>query len=237
MKIDKELFHPTHPQHKGLKLDYTVTPFHCDGCKEAGIGLKYTCKKCDFDLHKACAVAVPSNIFTHPFYPRCEFKLYYHPPGPGRRRCDACQKEVLGFTYHCKRCDFDLHPCCANLPQVLNDGENNLYLSHKFSYPCYHCGSKGRGWSYRSENKLYNLHVSCVKELLLESWQATYFNVDKNKVRNLQTDLPKLKGSGARRSGGNVSKKAGFAVRTIVSAVLGDPTALLGAAIGGLFSL
>lgn len=71
----------------------------------------------------------------------------------------------------------------------------------------------------------------------MESWQATYFNVDKNKVRDLQTDIPKLKGSGARGSGGNLSKKAGVAIRTIVSALLGDPTAILAAAIGGFFSL
>lgn len=228
MKIDKELYHPAHPQHRRLKIEYCEAPFKCDGCKEAGIGLKYKCQQCDFDLHKACAVAPPS--FVHPFYPKCEFEFHYQPPGPERRRCDACQKDVLGFTYHCKRCDFDLHPCCANLPRVLDDGEKNIYLCLKLAYPCHHCGRKGSGWSYKSECKTYNLHVSCVKELLLESWQATYFNVDKNKLRNLQTSIPSLKG--ASRRGGNMSRMAGVAIRAIASAVLGDPSAILAAAIG-----
>ncbi|KAK8636624.1 hypothetical protein V6N13_124366 [Hibiscus sabdariffa] len=111
------------------------------------------------------------------------------------RICDSCQNDVLGFVYHCRLCDFDLHLCCASLPQVLDDGEHNLYLCLKISGLCHHCGGKGPGWSYRSQCKSYNLHVSCVKELLVESWQAMYFNADKNRVRELQTRIPTLKGT------------------------------------------
>ncbi|XP_030942502.1 uncharacterized protein LOC115967524 [Quercus lobata] len=244
MKIDKEISHPIHPLHK-LKLEYTEIPFNCDGCKEAGIGLKYKCQQCEFDLHKACAVAPPISIIHHPFYEKCEFQFHYNPPGAARRICDACRKDVLGFVYHCKRCGFDLHPCCANLPQVLNDGEYNLYLCLKLSSSCHRCGGKGHGWSYRSHCKTYHLHVSCVKELLVENWQAMYLNVDKNKVREMQTRIPSLKGTlknyhghGAGR-GGKVSKCcqiAGGAIRVIVSAILGDPTAIIAAVVGGFIS-
>lgn len=240
MIIDKEIYHPIHLQHK-LKLEYTEIPFCCDGCKEAGIGLKYKCLKCEFDLHKVCAMASP-NI-THPFYKKCDFKLHYRPPGETRRLCDACRKEVLGFVYHCKRCDFDLHPCCANLPQVLDDGEHNLYLCYKICDACHHCGGKGLGWSYRSECRAYNLHVSCVKDMLVESWQVMYLNVDKNKVRELQTRIPNLKGTLKNHhdggKGGKVRKCcqiAGGAVRVIVSAILGDPTAIIGAVVGGFIN-
>lgn len=81
----------------------------------------------------------------------------------------------------------------------------------------------------------------------MESWQAMYLNVDKNKVREMQTRIPSLKGtlknhhhvhrSGKR--GGKVSKcceMAGGAVRIIVSAILGDPTALIAAVVGGFMS-
>ncbi|XP_043713263.1 uncharacterized protein LOC122661814 [Telopea speciosissima] len=206
MKMDKdEICHPSHPQHK-LKLHNTQVPFICDGCKEAGIGLKYECEQCDFELHKTCAVAPP--VTTHPFKD-CEFKLYERPPGTGGARvCDACRNEVEGFVYHCKRCGFDLHPCCANLPQVLlvldNDGEhnNNLYLCSKLSRTCDSCGGKkGRGgWSYRTECKNYNYHVSCVKKMFMESWEANKSsthedNIGENKkqvMMDLQLRIPKV---------------------------------------------
>ncbi|KAF6137619.1 hypothetical protein GIB67_036202 [Kingdonia uniflora] len=237
MKIEKEICHPTH-SHPKLKLEYSEIPFNCDGCKEAGIGFKYKCMQCEFDLHKVCAV--PSPIITHPFYKKCEFRFHYRPPGTTLRLCDACGNDVLGFVYHCSRCGFDLHPCCANLPQVLNDGEKNLYLCHKLSSPCFRCGGKGSRWSYKSSCKSYNLHVSCVKELLLESWQAMYLSVDKNKVREIQSQIPHLKGTLQKHPNGRDSKVkkyseiAGTAVNIIVSALLGDPTAIIAAAVKGL---
>lgn len=239
MKLDKEICHPSHPHHK-LKIEYTEIPFRCDGCKEAGIGLKYKCDLCDFDLHRACALA-PATI-KHAFYKKCEFHFYTKPPGPGMRICDACGKDVPGFVYHCSRCGFDLHPCCANLPQQLDDGERNFYLCLKLSSPCHRCGRKGSGWSYRSQCKNYNLHVSCVKELLAESWQAIYLNLDKNKVREIQTRIPSLRGTMQnhhRRGVGKVRRCcqiASGALRIIISAILGDPTAIIAVVIGALIS-
>lgn len=235
-KPDKEMYHPSHLKHK-LKMEYTETPFSCDGCKEAGIGLKYRCDLCDFDLHKNCAVA--SSGITHPFYKKCEFRFYDKCPGSAMRLCDACGKDVLGFVYHCDRCGFDLHPCCANLPFTLDDGERNLYLCTKLSHSCHFCGLKGIGWSYRSECKNYNLHVACVKELLVESWQAMYLNIDKNKMRDMQTRIPSLKETLVNRhkvKGGKVRRCcqiAGGAIRIIVSAILGDPTAIIAGVVGG----
>ncbi|KAL5977565.1 hypothetical protein ACLOJK_041463 [Asimina triloba] len=242
MKLDKEIIHPSHPRHK-LKIEYTEDPFRCDGCKEAGIGLKYTCSSsaCDFDLHKACAVAPPA--ISHPFYKKCDFRFCLQPPGSVTRVCDACRKDVLGFVYHCKRCGFDLHPCCANLPQVLDDGERNLYLCIKLSSPCHRCGGKGPGWCYRSECKNYTLHVACVKELLVENWQAIYCNgSNKSKGRELHTRIPSLRGMMANHHngrGGKVRKCcqiAGGAIRVIVGAILGDPTAIIAAVVGGFMS-
>ncbi|KAJ6403273.1 hypothetical protein OIU84_015230 [Salix udensis] len=246
MKIsEKEISHPIHPHHK-LKLEYTEIPFTCDGCKEAGIGLKYSCHQeyCDsdqFDLHKVCAVATP--IINISFYRKCIFEFHHHPPGEEKRICDACRNEVLGFVYHCKRCGFDLHPCCANLPQVLDDGEHNLYLCHKLAGACHRCGGKGPGWSYRSRCETYNLHLSCVKELLVESWEAMYLKVDKNKVREIQTRIPSLEAALAKNHGGirggkirRCCKMAGGAIRLIVSAILGDPTSIIAAVVEGFIS-
>ncbi|KAL5980090.1 hypothetical protein ACLOJK_036557 [Asimina triloba] len=240
MKLDKELFHPIHPHHK-LEVHCTETPFSCDGCKEAGIGLKYKCRDCDFDPHKVCTMAVPTT--THPFYKKCDFQFCFKPPGNVMRVCDACGKDVLGFVYHCKGCGFDLHPCCANLPYKLNDGDRGLYLSAKLSSPCEKCGGKGLGWSYRSECKSYNLHVSCVKELLVEKWHAMSLNADSNQMREIQTKIPSLRGAMEeqhnKRKVGKAHKYcqiAGGAVKVIVAAVLGDPTAIIAGVVQGIIA-
>ncbi|KAJ3677680.1 hypothetical protein LUZ60_003404 [Juncus effusus] len=247
MKIE-ETIHSSHPNHK-LKMEYTETPFRCDGCHEAGIGLKYRCNTCDFDLHKACALA-PKSI-SHTFYKKCEFQFYYKPPGPHMRLCDACQKSVHGFVYHCMRCGFDLHPCCANLPLRLHDGDqHNFQLCEKLSSACHKCGHKGLGWSYRSECKNYNLHVSCVKELLVESWQTIYLNQNKsvNKgIREIETRLvavPSLKGTlqnhhnpkGRVGKVGRCCQMASSALQIIISALLGDTTTIIASVIGVLLA-
>ncbi|KAG7011836.1 hypothetical protein SDJN02_26742, partial [Cucurbita argyrosperma subsp. argyrosperma] len=238
MKIEKQVLHPIHPWHN-LNLSHTDTPFNCAGCHEAGIGFNYQCLQCDFTLHKLCAMAPPK--ITHPFYPKCAFDFFFSPPGAAARFCDACRNDVSGFVYHCKRCGFDLHPCCANLPQVLDDGEHDLYLSMKLSGPCHRCGGRGPGWSYKSKCRSYNLHLSCVKELLVESWQAMYLKVDKNKVIEVQTRIPSLKGTCQSHPRGRGKVEQGFlmasrAVRCIVSAMLGDPTAMIAAVVGSLIS-
>ncbi|OWM80524.1 uncharacterized protein LOC116195598 [Punica granatum] len=240
MKIEKEIYNlPIHRFHK-LKLEYTETPFNCDGCKEAGIGLKYKCCQCEFDLHKACALA--TSTATHPFYKKCEFQLHHRPPGLKARVCDACRDEVSGLEYHCDRCGFDLHPCCASLPRVLDDGERNLILCARLSGPCHWCGGKGLGWAYRSSCKTYSLHVSCVKQLLVESWEAVYLNVDKDRVREMHTRIPSLgntlRAHHVERGGkmGKCCELAKGAVRLIVSAILGDPTAIIAGVIQSFIS-
>ncbi|XP_058069164.1 protein VACUOLELESS GAMETOPHYTES [Magnolia sinica] len=236
-----EITHFSHPQHK-LRLEYIEVPFRCDGCKEAGIGSRYKCDHCDFDLHRHCALTTPS--ITHPFYTKCSFQFMARTPGDTPRFCNACEKDVGGFVYHCKLCGFDLHPCCANLPAMLDDGEVKLYLYRKVCSSCHKCGRKGRSWSYRSKCKKYNLHVSCVKEMLVESWQELYFGKGisvNNGSRKLETRIPSLKGTLANhhRSKGKVRKcceVAGLAVQFIISAVLGDPTAIIAGVIGSFIS-
>ncbi|KAF8025976.1 hypothetical protein BT93_F2724 [Corymbia citriodora subsp. variegata] len=243
MKIDREISHPAHPlPHHRLKLEYSEVPFDCHGCKEAGIGLRYKCQLCRYELHKACGSAPPT--VTHPYYKKCTFNYYYQPPDRNLRVCDACGTDILGFVYHCQCRDLDLHPCCVDLPQVLDDGNNVLYLSKSISGPCLHCGGKGSGpgWAYKSQSRSYNLHVSCVKKLLVESWLASYFKVDQNKVQELHTKIPSLSGASrtnARVKGDTMKKylqMAGGAVQLVVSAILGDPTAIIAGVLRGFIS-
>ena len=135
-----EIAHFSHPQHT-LKFEHTEFPFKCDGCKEIGIGSRYRCAICDFDLHTHCAL--PSPAISHPFYPKCSFQFLPRPPGNTPRLCNACEKDVTGFVYHCNSCGFDLHPCCAKLPMTINDREVKLYLYRKVDAPCHKGGRKG----------------------------------------------------------------------------------------------
>ncbi|KZV52652.1 hypothetical protein F511_07045 [Dorcoceras hygrometricum] len=246
-----EISHFSHPQHN-LKFEHSEAPFKCDGCNEAGIGSRYKCAaSCNFDLHTHCAI--PSPSISHPFYTKCSFQFLARPPGPVARYCNACEKDVSGFVYHCKSCGFDLHPCCAKLPMALHDGDIKLYLYRKVSSSCHRCGRKGRSWSYRSSCKKYNLHVACVKEMLVDSWQEIYTGAcrrgewgDKYSGggRKIETRIPSLKDTlethnHRKKKRGKVEKcceVAALALQFVISAVLGDPTTLIAGVVGSLMS-
>ncbi|XP_024163968.1 uncharacterized protein LOC112170935 [Rosa chinensis] len=116
--------HISHESHRHqLKLEDTKFPFRCDGDKVIGIGKRYTCTACNFDLHKHCGVDPDTPMF-HPLMPKC---------------------------------DFDLHPCCANFPMELEDGSVKLKLIEK-----------DRRWIYRSRCKKYKLEVAYAREIIEE---------------------------------------------------------------------
>ncbi|KAK1369600.1 Phorbol-ester/DAG-type domain-containing protein [Heracleum sosnowskyi] len=261
MKYSHEITsHFSHPQHN-LKFEYTEIPFKCHGCKQVGMGSKYKCTTCDYYLHMHCAVPCASII--HPFYTQCSFQFMERPPGHVDRYCNACHKNVSGFMYHCKSCGFDLHPCCAKLPMVLDDGQVKLDLYSKVSSLCHKCGRKGKSWSYRSTCKKYNLHVACVKEMLVETWHDLYFEGGINIIyyyegndvkcdntsesttgnfRELETRNPSLKGTlqkHHKKNKGkvkNCSEMGGLALQFVASAVLGDPTTLVAGVVGSIMS-
>nr|KYP66037.1 hypothetical protein KK1_012317 [Cajanus cajan] len=185
-----EISHFSHPQHK-LRFEYSEIPFKCDGCKEAGIGSRYKCSRCDFDLHMQCGMVTSPTLF-HPFYGKCTFHFMSSPPGDTPRYCNACEKDVTGFVYHCKACGFDLHPCCAKLPALLQDGE-----------------------------------------MVVENWHEVFVK-----------GVPVLAYSGGHTSSRSKGKKkvkncceiAALALQFVISALLGDPTALIAGIVASFVS-
>ncbi|KAK4758217.1 hypothetical protein SAY87_019518 [Trapa incisa] len=203
---ETEISHFSHPNHK-LILNNSDLLFKCDGCKE----------------------------------------FLSSPPGDALPYCNACEKDVGGFVYHCAANGYDLHPCCAKLPMVLNDGEVKLYLYSKVSSSCNRCGRKGRSWAYRSTCKKYNLHVACVREMVVDS--CSHLHGGSNDTASasasqtaLEIRIPRLKDTVQASSSMGKDKvkkgceKAGMALKVVVSAVFGDPTALIAGAIYWLVS-
>lgn len=127
---------------------------------------------------------------------------------------------------------------------ILDDNEMKLFLYRKVSSPCQRCGQKGKSWSYRSECKKYNLHVACVREMVVESWHQIY--VGRRSTMMVENVVPPgfknrlySMNNGGVKSKGKVRKfgeMAGMAVQIVVSAVLGDPTALIAGIMGSLIS-
>ncbi|KAH0466616.1 hypothetical protein IEQ34_003854 [Dendrobium chrysotoxum] len=234
-----ELNHFSHP-HK-LYFVSSKFPFTCDGCHQIGIGSRYNCSLCDFDLHTHCAAPNPTApALHHPFYPKCCFEFLPSAPDDSTRYCNACGQVVNGYFYHCRKCGFvDLHPCCAALPLVLDaDDGLRLHLHHKASNPCHKCGLKEKSWCYRSNCKKYNLHVACATKMWLENWHRNNYGEGSSSSGTTMTfgkamPIIKAEGNSLHRSWlGNVKKcckLAALAVQFIIAAVLGDPTTLIAA--------
>ena len=200
----------------------------CNGCKEYGSnGVRYRCENCDYDLHKDCMFSKP--ITTHEIFKDFVFKFYEQPPPSElygkrtKRYCNACGKHVKGFIYHCPEKDLDLHPCCLNLMKEFQIDQVKFHLGGTKS-KCIFCNqieSSGiEVWSYVSECGTYNVHVSCIRELIVEE------------LENGTTDILALKNLGLpiqrrlKRNGGigkMCLKILKIFLKTIISILLGDP--------------
>ncbi|XP_010922353.1 uncharacterized protein [Elaeis guineensis] len=244
-----EIIHSSHPDHK-LILEHRDTPYNCDGCKELGFGSRYTCEEsCNFHLHKDCAS--PEATITHPFFPGCLF--HFHAIGKPDRFCDACGRDIKGYVYHCFRKGWDLHPSCALLPRIIEDGEMKLVLRREVTSKCYRCGKKelrkgAKSWSYVSTCKECHLHVACVKEILLENWEKKRPRDGKFECRaetenslalesrdsKLQIVLQKKESKPGKLA--KFTKMLKIAITLIMAAVVGDPTALVATLIASLIN-
>uniref|UniRef100_A0A7N0TQP7 Phorbol-ester/DAG-type domain-containing protein n=1 Tax=Kalanchoe fedtschenkoi TaxID=63787 RepID=A0A7N0TQP7_KALFE len=227
-----EITHFHHPEHT-LKLETNKLPFRCNGCSEMGIGSRYKCDICNYDLHLQCAL--PSPTISHPFYVKCSFTFLSQPPGPNPRFCNACRSDLLGFGYHCHKCGFDLHPCCAKLPMEIADGETStrICLYRKVWSKCYKCGRRGRSWSYRSRCKRYSLHVACAREMVVEGWMMDGMGFGRSDGGGGGGWLA-LGVGGGRGEKGLMKRGCEVVLQIVVSAVLGDPAALIAGVIGSL---
>lgn len=230
------LRNPSHPMHE-LELEEYQKPYTCDGCKETGFGPRYRCKKCNFDLHKACMFAQNAPD-SHEFFPGSTFEFLTDPSACHEEckiRCDACRKTINGFVFHCEKDDLDLHPCCRNLKKSYRIEDVEFNLHEKVKGRCMWCKKKNindsgqdNGWSYISECGEYHVHVACVTEIALESWYRSGGNTSEQSLAlkmNLKEIQARGRGNGGR--GNKFWRILKILIQTIVSIVIGDPTTIL----------
>ncbi|EAZ21099.1 hypothetical protein OsJ_36740 [Oryza sativa Japonica Group] len=252
-----EVVHFSHPHHR-LRLEHADTPFRCDGCREVGIGARFRCPfaGCDHDLHRQCALPLspPPPPLRHPFYPRCAFVFLARAPGaPGTRYCNACGRDVAGFVYHCRACGFDLHPCCARLPHVLDAGRRGRLRRRR---PRREAVPAPEGDGGVPPVRAPGAELDVPEQLQelqpprgggVAGGGNVYDGVTVAGSGGYRVPVIRgaAKSSHASRGGSYWGRKgkvkrcceiAGFAAQVVISAVLGDPTALIAGVIGSLIA-
>ncbi|KAJ0804906.1 putative chromatin regulator PHD family [Helianthus annuus] len=109
----KPLAHFMHPPHRLTELTAN-TSYHCDGCKIAGTGTRFTCTICNFNLHDYCAKC-PTRWIISTTHHRHELSLFLHRPKVNQTQpCQICHNPVEGLAYQCKGCNFLVHPLCVS---------------------------------------------------------------------------------------------------------------------------
>ncbi|KAJ4704588.1 Cysteine/Histidine-rich C1 domain family protein [Melia azedarach] len=161
----KTIKHFTHPNHQLFEL-HNNNEYLCDGCKTLGIGTRFRCHDCDFDLHEYCSTC-PGNLSSF-MHSQHQLHLVLRQPQAtpqNDRICDVCGDYVEGLLYRCKLCDFDVHPLCTQLPRHVRHFLHPLHpltLQPFSSTWCAVCRKKCTSWRYRCGICCVDIHLECL---------------------------------------------------------------------------
>nr|GLL48510.1 uncharacterized protein LOC109167449 [Ipomoea trifida] len=194
---NQEIVHSSHAKHPLVEMTLPEL-FTCSGCKEYGAGKRYACQQCNFQLHDFCALSPPS-LKTHPLHGQHQLLFHDKPKqvksGITRAKCDVCGKSTKGFTFRCRACSFQMHPCCAMLsteikypphahrlkllppstsllssglgsPAAGGDQHGHGGSAAPAAVSCGKCGKKRAGRVYGCTACDYHLHAVCAKEMI-----------------------------------------------------------------------
>ncbi|XP_074275525.1 uncharacterized protein LOC141599424 [Silene latifolia] len=164
------LLHCLHPHH--LQYLDAGPPFGCDACTDLGIGRRYSCRGCDFDLHQACAksndvlVALVENDKITSF-------VHEHPltlvTGTSSYTCNHCNNETnLKYRFYCEPCNLRFDMMCTTNPTRLLSflhPQHELELkTRKHFKKCSVCGERKGGTNtrvYRCKACKFYVHPVC----------------------------------------------------------------------------
>ncbi|MFS8002255.1 putative chromatin regulator PHD family [Helianthus anomalus] len=153
-----------------LKLQNSVTKATCLACNRSLSGsLYYACVSCNFYIHKTCS-NLPRTL-KHQSDKTHDLVLLSSPAYPeGVFRCNACDSNGTGFSYHCPECQLDLHVVCASMPPSVDHAAHGHKLGLCFTPPyenqgfsCDICSQPGSNhWLYRCDLCDFDVHMKCV---------------------------------------------------------------------------
>ncbi|KAL8514468.1 hypothetical protein ACS0TY_013544 [Phlomoides rotata] len=169
-EIGEEITHYSHSKHPLKEITLTEL-FVCAGCKEYGAGKRYACQDCDFQLHHFCAFS-PPLLKNHPFHGQHHLVFHSKPKTGGISwpRCDVCGKSSRGFSFRCRACNFQMHPCCAMLSTDISFPSHPAHplkllpaAMNSTASNCGACNKRRSGRMYRCTVCEYHLHAVCAK--------------------------------------------------------------------------
>ncbi|KAI7731813.1 hypothetical protein M8C21_011336 [Ambrosia artemisiifolia] len=152
----------------------------CEMCKEEIYSFHqsyYSCKDCDYSLHKFCA-EMPTTQQNHPFHPGHNLtlsqKFQRHDPDVKFKEtsdsswyCQVCKiKRTMFYNYHCYICKFDMDIVCATMSQQkMNHPSHPHQLQRDLNWMtshCYACEEKHSGVFYHCTTCLwFRIHLDC----------------------------------------------------------------------------
>ncbi|XP_052118772.1 uncharacterized protein LOC107492886 [Arachis duranensis] len=167
--MDQKIEHFSHVHPLLLKEDHKneddgMKLVSCSACEEQISGPSYSCKECNYILHKSC-IELPLKL-KHPLHPQHPLTLLSTPPYDAGYFCDACRGTFNnGFVYHCSLCTYDLDISCASTWHP-DDGHVHAFISLNSLQPfvCYACGGEaGEGSaSFCTACQIW-VHCSCAE--------------------------------------------------------------------------
>ncbi|XP_051147948.1 uncharacterized protein LOC127263056 [Andrographis paniculata] len=169
---DSPIMHFSHPHelHPISIHRHQPAPPICAACRLRSGGAMLTCLPCAFAIHQSCAELPP--LITHAAHGGCVLSLLTAAAYPGGAfSCDGCKRGGDGWSYHCGRCEYDLHVTCACRPlriRVPEHGSCELHLVFRNPYAasngfaCDVCRKIGaKQWLYHCTACEFDAHLDC----------------------------------------------------------------------------
>ena len=183
--------HFTHPPHPLTEISEDKE-FKCDGCERLGIGQRYQCQECSFNLHMHCGHCPPYlSSFVHPKH-RLHLNIVQRSRATFSSKnacCEVCGVSVGQLFYQCKRCEIFVHPLCSQLPQYvcyIADKHHILELHHhKQSSSCTSCEEQCIHWFYKCSTCPVVLHIDCLLSMLLQKERSIPLPSSSQKIRSI----------------------------------------------------
>ncbi|KAJ0586525.1 hypothetical protein HanIR_Chr04g0152881 [Helianthus annuus] len=132
------------------EVDFVEEDRQCNLCKEQIWSFHlcyYSCKSCDYSLHKFCA-ELPKTLTNHPLHPNHTMVLGYRYM---YSRCIICNlKGKMFYRYYCRVCDYFIDIICVSMSEhkinhPSHDHQPQRMYGQKNVSLCVACGYKHEG--------------------------------------------------------------------------------------------